>query len=163
MLPPAGADRWALAVRGVSTETVAFSAPQAADAVYVTQQAGIGSTARAQLLKFQSDTGTGTPPPAEAGVGETLWVADRLFQNDMGPEVAAVRSTTTGPDGSVYVLADVTGTTDGQAIKGARDVALIKYDSAGKVVFTRTLGAAGLGDLHRELHRPGEGRHRRVG
>ncbi|HEY0053174.1 MAG TPA: transcriptional regulator [Caulobacteraceae bacterium] len=139
---PAGLDRWALAVRGVSTETVSFGAPQAADAVYVTQIAGIGTAARAQMLKFQADTGTGAPPPAEAGVGETLWVQDRVFQADMGPQVAAVRATAAGADGSVYTLADVTGTVDGQVIKGARDVALIKYDSAGKVVFTRTLGAA---------------------
>ena len=41
------------------------------------------------------------------------------------------------------MLADVNGTTsDGQAIKGQQDVALLKYDSAGKLLFTQTLGAA---------------------
>ena len=41
------------------------------------------------------------------------------------------------------MLADVTRPTGGQAIKGDQDVALLKYDSAGKLIYTRTLGAAG--------------------
>lgn len=53
----------------------------------------------------------------------------------------------TGPDGSVYMLADVDtavdGKTDinGQTIKGESDVALLKYDSAGHLLYARTLGA----------------------
>jgi hypothetical protein len=56
--------------------------------------------------------------------------------------VDKVRTTVTGPDGSLYMLADVDGTIDGQTIKGAGDVALMKFDSAGKLVYTRTLGAS---------------------
>jgi hypothetical protein len=56
--------------------------------------------------------------------------------------VKTVHAQTVGPDGSVYMLADVTGTVDGQSIKGGQDVALLKYDAAGKLIYTRTLGAS---------------------
>jgi hypothetical protein len=52
-----------------------------------------------------------------------------------------VRKTVTGADGSVYMLANVDGKVDGQTIKGQGDVALMKFDSAGKLLYTRTLGA----------------------
>ena len=53
----------------------------------------------------------------------------------------APSATATGADGSVYLLANVTAATDGQAIQGAQDVALQKYDSAGNLVYSRDLGA----------------------
>jgi hypothetical protein len=48
----------------------------------------------------------------------------------------------TGNDGGVYVLADLTGDSNSLAIKGTRDVALLKYDSAGKLLYSRVLGAS---------------------
>jgi hypothetical protein len=39
------------------------------------------------------------------------------------------------------MLANATGTVNGQAIKGSQDAVLLKYDSAGNLVYTRTLGA----------------------
>ncbi|MBE7217876.1 MAG: hypothetical protein INR64_05335, partial [Caulobacteraceae bacterium] len=67
----------------------------------------------------------------------------RVFDRTLPAGLGTVRATATGPDGSVYLLADVNGPTpDGQALQGAQDVALVKYDSAGQLVFTRTLGAA---------------------
>lgn len=139
---PEADDRWAMAVKGSSVETVRFSAAATADAVYVAQTTG--AAGGPQLLKFHADTGIegGGPPPARPRVGETQWVDGRALQVGLGPEIAAVRASAAGPDGSLYVLAETTGPIDGQAIKGARDVALIKYDSAGQVVFTRVLGAA---------------------
>ncbi len=77
--------------------------------------------------------------------------------------IGTVHATQVGADGSVYMLADVsstvnTSTTDpttgkvttsstaatvsGQTIQGKTDVALIKYDSAGNLLYTRTLGAS---------------------
>jgi hypothetical protein len=41
------------------------------------------------------------------------------------------------------MLAEVKGDIDGQAIKGATDIALLKYDSQGQLLYTRTLGAVG--------------------
>jgi len=136
---PAGPDKWALVIRGTSTETVGFTAPEASDAVYVVQSAG--AEGGAQLLKFQSDGGTAAQPTG-GGVGETQWVAGRLSQDALPSGVENVRASATGPDGSLWIVADVTAGPDTQPIKGLRDVALMKYDTAGRLVATRTLGAA---------------------
>jgi len=148
-LPPTS-DQWALKVKVGTSETVSFSAPATAGAVYVAQTIGDpdpdkkpatadGVTQR-QLLKFQTDT-TDVPPPLQP-TGEANWVDGRSFAKTLGPEVKTVHATKVGPDGSVYVLADITAPTGGQTIKGAQDVALLKYDPAGQLVYSRTLGAA---------------------
>ena len=71
------------------------------------------------------------------------WFAGRAFDVVVGAslQVATARAVATGADGSVYVLADLSGDSASSAIKGARDVALLKYDSAGKLVFSEMLGA----------------------
>lgn len=136
---PAGADRWALVIRGSSTETVGFTAAETSDAVYVVQSSG--GAGDAQLLKFQSDGGAAAAPTAP-GVGETHWVPGRLSQDDLPDGVETVRASAVGPDGSLWIVADVTAGPDTQPIKGVQDVALMKYDPAGRLVATRTLGAA---------------------
>lgn len=136
---PAGPDKWALVVRGDSTETVGFAAAVRADAVYVVQAAGTGGGH--QLLKFQSDV-VGAPPPAVARPGETQWVAGRAGQTALPPGVDTVRASATGPDGSLWLVADLDSGPANQPIKGQRDVALMKLDSAGRVVMTQALGAA---------------------
>lgn len=143
---PAGPDQWALKIAGVSSEALDFSAPDAADAVYITQTTGRAvrddpAAQSRQLLKFQTDQVTGAPPPA-LQTAEGHWVEGRAFARGMDPDIAAVRASATGPDGAVYTLAEVTGEVLGQDIKGARDVALLKYDSTGLLLWTRTLGAA---------------------
>jgi hypothetical protein len=147
---PAGPDQWALKVTPGAGETVSFSSPQTAGAVYLAQQVGDpdpdhspstkDSTVQQQLLKFQTDTGALGSPPQTAG--QPNWVDGRVFAESLDASVSTVHAQTIGPDGSVYMLADVTGTTDGQSIRGGQDVALLKYDAAGKLVYTRTLGAA---------------------
>lgn len=137
------ADRYALKLEGTSGETVTLSAADTADAVYLVQTANHGDAAHSQLLKFQSDqAAAGSPDAASARVGDSYWVDGRAFQVDMGAAVQTARATATGPDGSVYVLADVDAETAGQAIKGDKDVALLKYDPGGRLVYARTLGAA---------------------
>ena len=136
---PAGPDQFALVVRGVTTEKVSFTPTTAADAVYVVQ--GSGTAGGLQMLKFQSDTGGAAPPPV-AGVGETQWVDGRASQTGLPEGVETVRASTTGPDGSVWMVADLKAGPDNQPIKGQRDVALIKLDSAGRVVMTQAIGAA---------------------
>ncbi|MGZ8369564.1 MAG: hypothetical protein ACXWVH_00745, partial [Caulobacteraceae bacterium] len=139
-----GADSYALKIKGDETEALTLSAPATAGAVYLTQGVGAADAQARQLLKFQTDTSlTVTAPPAAfAPNGESFTVAGRVFAKPLGAEVAGVRSTATGSDGSVYLLADVTGPSDGQAVKGSQDVALLKYDSAGNLIYSRTLGAA---------------------
>jgi len=136
---PASPDRWALAIRGTSTETVGFTAAETSDAVYVVQASGIDGGA--QLLKFQSDGGTAIAPTA-AGVGETHWIEGRLAQDSLPDGVTDVRASAVAPDGSLWIVANVTAGPDTQPIKGVQDVALMKYDPAGRLIATRTLGAA---------------------
>lgn len=144
-------DQWALQIKVSTSEAVTLSAPQTAGAVYLAQNVGDpdpdhkaatndGITQR-QLLKFQTDAATVPAPPQPAG--DANWVDGRVFSETLGPEVKTVHATKVGPDGSVYMLADITAKTGDQAIKGAQDVALLKYDSAGALVYTRTLGAGG--------------------
>lgn len=136
---PAGPDKWSLVIRGNSTETVGFTAADTSDAVYVIQSAG--TSGGNQLLKFQSDGGTAAAP-VSGGVGETQWVEGRLSQDDLPDGVQNVRASAVGPDGSLWIVADVTAGPDTQPIKGVQDVALMRYDTAGRLVATRTLGAA---------------------
>lgn len=136
---PADPDKWALAIRGTSTETVGFTAPNTSDAVYVVQSAG--APAVNQLLKFQSDGGTAAAPTG-GNVGETQWVDGRLSQEKLPDGVSAIRASAVGPDGSLWIVGDVTSGGANQPVKGVQDVALMKYDSAGRLVATRALGAA---------------------
>jgi hypothetical protein len=152
-------DTFALKFNGVSTETPAFSAPTTAPAVYIGESMGKTTTTTTpgkvttasngvttigaptttttsdvtqNLLKFETD---GSAIASDASDG-------KVFSNTLSAEVQAARASAIGPDGSVYVLTDVNATTDGQPIKGATDVALKKFDSAGNLVYSRTLGAA---------------------
>jgi hypothetical protein len=164
----AGQDTFGLQIKGVTTEDVTMSAPAVQDSVYVVQTTGdptITTTTKnsdgsktatnsvtSQILKFQTDT---TTSEAISKVGAQYWTAGESGQTVLPDSVANVDTngssddtianalqTAAGPDGSLYVLANVDNTTDDQTIKGTQDVALIKYDSAGKIVFTRTLGAS---------------------
>ncbi|WP_304170718.1 hypothetical protein [Phenylobacterium aquaticum] len=149
-------DSWSLKIKVDSGDTVTFKAAATAGSVYLAQSVGnpnptttTGATGKvtttpavtnSQIVKFQTDTTAVAAPPQPAGASN--WVDGRVWSSDMEKTVGTVHSTKVGPDGSVYVLADVTGKVSGQDIKGAQDVALMKYDSAGKLMFTRTLGAA---------------------
>jgi hypothetical protein len=143
-------DQFGFKVNVGVAETVTFSAPQTAGAVYLAQTVGDPNpdkdpttndgTTQAQLLKFQTDT-TSVPSPDQIA-GQPNFVDGRVFADNLDPNVVTVRSTQVGSDGSVYMLADVKGTVAGQAIEGGQDVALLKYDSAGQLIYTRTLGAS---------------------
>ncbi|WP_374471390.1 hypothetical protein [Phenylobacterium sp.] len=147
---PASSDQWALKVKAGTSESVAFTPTATAPAVYLTQEVGNpdpdgkattkDGVVQRQFLKFQTDDSAVAAPVQ--GEGETQWVEGRVFAETLPPEIRAVRAQQVGPDGSVYMLADVGSAADGQAVKGDQDVALLKYDSAGKLLYTRTLGAS---------------------
>ena len=166
---PVGPDQWSLKVVGDSAETVGFSAPSTAAAVYVAQTSGNPTVTTAslaaaaaststyksstssdslpvqQLVKLQAtDSSTATPPPAALAVpGTTNSVAGEAQSTTLGVQVGSIHATATGPDGSVYVVANVTGSIAGQTIQGNQDVALLKYDSVGQLQSATTLGSAG--------------------
>lgn len=143
-------DSFALKIQGDTTERLTFSALATAPAVYVTQTVGDpdpdnkattdDAVLQQQMLKLE----TGSDPTADAvrRPDDANWVAGRVFGNTLPEEVESVGKSIAGPDGAIYMLADVTGAVDDQTIKGSKDVALLKYDSAGKLVYSRTLGAA---------------------
>jgi len=137
---PALADKYAFKVVGDSSEAVTFSAAATTPAVYVSTTAGNPdpdkdkTTDDGVFVSTMIKTGAATAP------GE---VGSRIFSNGLEKTVTSVKDSQVGPDGSVYMLAEVSGDVDGQAIKSATDVALLKYDSQGKLIFARTLGAVG--------------------
>jgi len=134
---PAGPDQYSLQVNGNSVEKLSFSAPGATPAVYLTQTAGIttgtDADSQQQLVKLTTDP-TATQP--------------KVFSDTMSSVVQSALATQTAPDGSVYVLANVNGATDAgetggaQAIVGSQDVALMKYDSAGNLLYSQVLGSS---------------------
>lgn len=146
---PATGDDFALKVKGDSVEQISFSAPKAAPAVYVTTKAGdpdpdkntkTNDAVYETTLTKYSAAGVGGGAGAGAPGG-------KVFTETLQGTISNVRKSVTGADGSVYMLADV-GTAvqgkidiDGQPIKGDSDVALLKYDSAGHLLFAQTLGA----------------------
>ncbi len=80
----------------------------------------------------------------QAGAFDSNWFAGRDFDKVLGQgaKVLAARATAMAPDGSVYVLADVSGVAGDTPVKGERDVALLRYDSTGRMLSARMLGAA---------------------
>ena len=144
---PAGADSFALKIVGSPDETVTFSAPTTKPAVYVSQTSG--STTPTQsftatkvvttpAVNTQVLTGLTADPTAAAGT------SSKLFGRTLGTNTAGAAYQATGPDGALYVVSNDAGTgPTGQALPGPQNVVLTKYDSAGQVVYTRTLGTAG--------------------
>ncbi|MBO9545099.1 hypothetical protein [Caulobacter sp.] len=146
---PATGDDFALKVNGDSVEQLTFSAPTAAPAVYVTTKAGNPDPDKNSLTDdgvyettLTKYSAAGTNGGANAGAP-----GGKVFTETLQGTINTVRKSVTGADGSVYMLADVDtavdGKTDinGQVIKGESDVALLKYDSAGHLLYARTLGA----------------------
>lgn len=146
-------DTFSLKIQGDTSEALTFNAASTGDSVFVIQKTGdtdkttkynketkkfeeVTPEQTTGMVKFNTDGDTVAKP------GDTYFTAGRSIQNEIADSIKKVHQTVSGADGSVYVLADVDGTVDGQTIKGTQDVALIKYDSAGNVVYTRTLGAA---------------------
>ncbi len=118
-----------LQIRGASYETLSFSDPAASTAVYVAQSAGASTTkssggvigAQPQLLKIDASLAATSPSGAQV-FNQTL-------------PASAIHGVATAADGSVYVLSDAVGTT------GASDIVLSRYDPAGQLVYSRSLGA----------------------
>ncbi len=131
---PAGPTRWGLTVSGTSVETISFAPAEARDSIQVVQ--GVGGKGGHEVLKFDPD---GNPV---AGSGESFWVEGRSGVSSLPDGVETVRASAAGPDGSMWIVADVSVGSSTQPIKGQADVVLMKLDSAGNVVVSRALGAA---------------------
>ncbi len=104
----------------------------------------VAARASRNAAVIATDAYFGSSPYAAPAVNAGNWFAGRAFDTGLGQgaNVSATRATAVGADGSVYVLADVTGLMGDQTIAADTDVALLKYDSAGKLIFARALGAS---------------------
>jgi hypothetical protein len=141
---PAGPDQFSLQINGNSVEQLSFSAPSSTPAVYLTQTAGVTATSAA--------ASTGTTVDAEQQLVKltTNPTASntQVFSNTLAASEQNAIATVTGSDGSVYVLANVTGATpagetgSAQTVVGTQDVALLKYDSAGNLMYSNVLGSS---------------------
>jgi len=156
---PAGPNQYSMQIVGNALETLTFSAPTTAPAVYITQTAGavptLGSATTGVTTTGASGAGNATAGNTTSDVTQQLLklttdpsaASARVFTDTLGQTVQNAIATATGADGSVYVLANIDGSTQaGQldashGISGTQDVALMKYDSAGNLVFTQTLGS----------------------
>ena len=98
------------------------------------------------LFVAGAQTINGTPQSMVAKLTDLSGPVGTLaFDNDLASTpggTATARAIARGPDGSMFVIADATGKTNGQDPKASRDVLLMKYDTTGQVVWTRALGSA---------------------
>jgi hypothetical protein len=147
-----GQPQWGFTINGSSTETVSFSAPDTAAAVYVTQATGGakglgkgGATTTTatgeQLVKLDTQNNlVGAPPngPFPTATGDNL-PQSGVFANALPAGVTGVQASAVGSDGSLYLLADGSGAINGAATPGPQGVALLKYDASGQLLYSRML------------------------
>jgi hypothetical protein len=134
---PATGDDFALRIKGDSSEQLTFSASTSSPAVYITTAAGDPDPDDDTKTKDAVIENTLTKYSA-AGGGQP---GGKVFSETLQGTISSVRKTIAGADGSIYMLADVTKDVSSQVIKGEQDVALLKYDSAGHLLYARSLGA----------------------
>jgi hypothetical protein len=122
-------------------ETVSFSSPATAPALYVAGNSGLatasgGTTADQQgrLIKLSDLSGT-----QQSALSVTANPTSGL---------TTAQSTVVDSSGNVYVVGNATGNFGNQLNAGTQDAYLTKYDSAGNVQWTRLLGSAGAASAY---------------
>jgi len=138
-------NRFGLRIDGILTEKLSFSAPGAQPAFFVAGVSGDDEAPAGQLTKIVDIASGGealfsrrfAADPAvsetENALGETV-----SRETDQPLEVNDVLRTS---DGGLYVLGRTDSQVDGRVIKGESDLVLRRYDTSGRAVWTRTLGA----------------------
>ncbi|MFM8820781.1 MAG: hypothetical protein ACKOD3_09625 [Phenylobacterium sp.] len=146
-------DSWGLSLKLDTSETVSLEPVASVPAIYLAQRAGNpdpdgkpatkDAVIKNQLVKFQTGADPLSPPNV-LNTPEPL-ASGQVWSKTMDAALTSVRSMHTLADGSVLVLSDATGGVNGQGLRGDRDVILQKFDSAGKLLFSRDLGASDEG------------------
>lgn len=152
---PAPTPQYGFEVKGVGLEQLSFSAPpgQSSPALFVAGSSGelrsassllseearrgVVDTVRAGQITKISDLGAAGGPTVGASVrveaaGEP---GDADAESDF-----IITKTVSGGDG-FYALAETAGTVDGVGPQGDKDVVLMKFDTTGRQVWSRALGA----------------------
>ena len=143
-------DEYGFHIRGVSTESLSFSAPAAQPALYFAGTSGINESAGGQIVKL-TDLASGDPQigystrfSADSTETEVAVVGseDGETRIKLEDNPLEIQATAAAVDGGIFVVGKTTASTDGQVLKGEQDLVLAKYDSAGNRVWSRVLGAA---------------------
>ncbi|MBV8979109.1 MAG: hypothetical protein JO261_05375 [Alphaproteobacteria bacterium] len=127
---------YGMQVAPAGSETLSFSSPDAAPALYVAGNSGLAAATsktpadqQGRLVKLADLSSTQT-----ASFSATARPTSGL--------TTAAASVVDG-DGNVYVVGNATGDFGKQINQASQDVYITKYDSAGNVTWTRMLGSAG--------------------
>lgn len=137
-------------IAGISTEVVSFSAASASPALYLAGTSGLNDAAAGQVVKL-TDLGAAAPTTAFStrleAAPDTSEVAivgseDGETRTKETVNPLEIKASATATDGSVFVVGTTSAALGGADIKGAHDMVLAKYDSTGKMVWSRVLGAA---------------------
>ncbi|HUO22209.1 MAG TPA: hypothetical protein VMU59_06805 [Caulobacteraceae bacterium] len=149
-----GSPQWGLTINGAAGEQISFSAPSTAAAVYVGETTGgikstsatgtstTSATAQTLIGLQTSNSAVGTPPSTSSvSVNNSSLPNGGIFSSGLPSGVNSVQSEAMGSDGSIYMVADVSGSVNGAPVPGDQGVALMKYDAAGKLVYSKVLSA----------------------
>jgi len=122
------ANTFGFKITTVSSEKISFSADVSAPAIVVVGSTGSGANADGRITKLTNLAFGGTEE----------------FVSTINPEKGAVtwRQNVVGADGSYYAVGETTASLYGSPLKSEKDAVLAKYDSAGKLLWTKMLGAA---------------------
>tara|TARA_R110002051_G_scaffold165688_3_gene236638 strand:- start:29088 stop:31823 length:2736 start_codon:yes stop_codon:yes gene_type:complete len=143
-------DDYGFKITGISTEVVSFSAVAGSPAIYLAGTSGLNDGAAGQVVKL-TDLAAAAPTTAfstrlEAAPDTTEVPVVGGAPGETRPKETTnpleIKSSATAADGSVFVVGTTSAALGGAEIKGAHDMVLAKYDSTGKMVWSRVLGAA---------------------
>ena len=144
---PAPEDSYALKIAGTSSEKLTFTPSTSNPAVYVAQTSGT-TTPTSKVVGTKLVTTPAKPTQqitaltADPSASSTS--ASQIYQHALASQTQGAAFQATGPDGSLYTVSNVTGkSASGVPTNGPQNVVLTKYDSAGNVIYTRTVGSAG--------------------
>ncbi|PHR60908.1 MAG: hypothetical protein COA47_06800 [Robiginitomaculum sp.] len=128
-------NRYGFKIAGSDVEPLEFVAASSTPAIYAVGTTGSGDGEVARLVKYDG----------EAGASPVQEFSTRLEPADDAN--TTFLATKTGANGEIYAIVRSDGAIAGLTPRGEEDIYLVRYDSAGKTVFTRGLGAAGDVDI----------------
>lgn len=138
-------DDYGFKIAGILTEKVSFAPSGGGAAVYMAGLSGTGETASGQLTKFVDLAGGATSEytrrlEADPTVTETTG-EDGETDTSKAENPLEIRAMARGADGGIFVVGQTSAAVDGQTLKGEQDLVLMRYDSTGKKLWSRVLGA----------------------
>jgi len=147
-------DNFGFKIKGILTETVSFEPSAGNPAVYMAGVSGDREGAGGQLTKYVDIAGGGTAAfmrriEADGSVTESTVAVPGGEEGDTETRTSTdsnplrILDSVQGPDGGLYMVGYAENGVAGQSIKGEQDLILMRYDTTGKQVWARTLGAAG--------------------